>query len=384
MSGIAVTISIVSYNSAAVLKQCIESVLGSAEGLSSEIIVVDNCSQDGSAVVVKEHFPEVRLIENKKNVGFGTAHNQSFRLSQGRYFLVLNPDTVLSQDTLSAMVRFMDGNHRAGAAGCKIFWDDERHFMFPDLRLHTLRTALLHFTPFCRLFPDSRLAQGYWRSAHRLWNARTPLKVEGVTGGFIMVRREAFQSAGAFDERFFLFFEEHDLFRRIKEKGWDIYYVPETEIQHYFEESFRKSSIDVGAVYMQSAFSYYRKHYGLPGHFFIKLLLLLNRFLLSLEPALLRGKETYREIHPEGGILKITWPLREGAVRYLVEVSYWPTFSDRAGMYVEGEELCLRDDLIERLPNCTGFLRISPVYDGDLTGTAIALIKISRQPESGP
>ncbi|MEW6602032.1 MAG: glycosyltransferase family 2 protein, partial [Nitrospirota bacterium] len=253
MPEITVTISIVSYNSQKVLRKCLESVIGSARDIDSEIIVVDNCSEDGSAELVKEHFPAVTLVENRENVGFGRAHNQSFRLSRGKYFLILNPDTVLAPDAIHAVVGFMESNERAGVAGCKIFWDDEKHFMFPDLRIHTLKTALLQFTPFCRFFPNSRLSRWYWRSAYRLWTAGRPITVDGVTGGFMMVRREAFESSGAFDEHFFLFFEEHDLLRRIKKGGWKIYYVPDAEIQHYYEESFRNSAIDIGAVYWQSA-----------------------------------------------------------------------------------------------------------------------------------
>lgn len=384
MPEITVTISIVSYNSQKVLKKCLESVIESARDIDIEIIVVDNCSEDGSAELVKEHFPAVTLVENKENVGFGKAHNQSFRLSRGKYFLILNPDTVLEPGTIRTMVKFMDSNNRAGVAGCKTFWDDEKRFMFPDLRIHTLKTALLQFTPFCRLFPDSRLSQWYWRSAHRLWNAKMPIAVEGITGGFMMVRREAFESAGAFDEHFFLFFEEHDLLRRIKKQGWEIYYVPHAAILHYYEESFRNSLVDIGAVYRQSAFYYYRKHYTIFGYFFIHWLLFVSKFVLSLESTIVREKETYRKVYPVDGRLTVTWSPRKGALKYLVEVSYWPTFCDRAGMYADGEKLSLEDEILDRLPNETGFLRITPVYDDSLTGKVIEVIKISNQPESIP
>jgi len=382
MPEITVTISIVSYNSQKVLKKCLESVIESARDIDIEIIVVDNCSEDGSAELVKEHFPAVTLVENKENIGFGKAHNQSFRLSRGKYFLILNPDTVLEPGTIRTMVKFMDSNNRAGVAGCKIFWDDEKHFMFPDLRIHNLKTALLQFTPFGRFFPNSGLSRWYWKSAYRLWTAKRPITVDGVTGGFMIVRREAFESAGAFDEHFFLFFEEHDLLRRIKKQGWEIYYVPHAAILHYYEESFRHSAIDIGAVYWQSAFYYYRKNYTILGYFFVRWLLFISRFITSLESAFACEKKTYREVSPTDGRLTITWPPRKGALKYLVEVSYSPTFCDRAGMYVDGEKLSLEDKIIDRLPNKTGFLRITPVYDDSLTGKVIEVIKISNQPES--
>jgi GT2 family glycosyltransferase len=276
------------------------------------------------------------------------------------------------------MVRFMDGNDRAGAAGCKTFWDDEKHFMFPDLRIHSLRTAFFQFTPFCRLFPNSTLSRWYWGPARRLWDATMPVRVEGIAGGFMMVRREAFGSAGAFDENFFLFFEEHDLLRRIRERGWEIYYVPGAEILHSYEESFRNSTIDTGAVFRQSAFYYYRKNYTILGYLFVRSLFLMNKFILFLEKTL-RGKEkTWREVRPVHGRLTITWPPSRGAAKYLVEVSYWPAFCDRAGMYVRGESLSLSSDILDRLPDGTGFLRVTPVYDNPPVGKVKEVIRIAK------
>ena len=112
-----------------------------------------------------------------------------------------------------------------------------------------------------------------------MWDTKIPIEVDGVTGGLMMVRREAFESVGLFDENFFLFFEEHDLLKRIKEKGWKIYYLPDAEIRHYFEESFRNSTIDVGSIYMQSANHYYHKHYKKAGLWLLKVFINLNPYL---------------------------------------------------------------------------------------------------------
>jgi GT2 family glycosyltransferase len=378
MSQIDVTVSIVTYNSKNVLENCIGSIIKTTKDMRIKIIVVDNCSEDGSAELIKSHFPGVILIENRENVGFGKAHNQSFRLSRGKYFLVLNPDTIIFPNTINKIVEFMNTHNHAGVAGCKIFWDDEKNFMFPDLRIHNLKTSIIQFTPFCSFFPNSLISKWYWKTAYPLWDTKIPIEVDGITGGLMLVRREAFESVGFFDENFFLFFEEHDLLKRIKKQGWKIYYLPDAEIQHYFEESFRNSSIDIDAVYMQSALYYYKKHYKMLGSLFLKSLFVLNKLIHSLGSKILRSSTLYAEVSPLNSRLKIKWPHHKRAIRYLVEVSYYPTFSDRGGMYVEATTLSLKSDILNRLPNKTGFLRILPVYADNSTGKALQVIKITK------
>lgn len=377
MSHLDITISIVSYNSKNVLKNCISSIIETTKDLNFEIIVVDNSSEDGSSEFVKKHFPFITLIKNRENVGFGKAHNQSFRISKGRHFLILNPDTIVFHGAINKMVKFMDSNERVGVVGCKIFWDDEKNFMFPDLRIHSLKTALFQFTPFCRFFPNSALSKWYWKSAYLLWNSHTPISVEGITGGLMMVRREAFESVGLFDENFFLFFEEHDLLKRIKEKGWKIFYLPDAEIQHYFEESCRHCSFDTGKVYMQSALYYYKKHYRTAGYLLIKFLMHLTKLSLLIELKFTH-KRDYREVRPENDLIPITWSPEEHAKKYLIVISYSPDFVERGGMFAEKSPLYLKSDILKRLPNETGFIRILPVYEDGSVGRVINTIKITK------
>lgn len=371
------TISIVTYNSKNVLKDCIDSIACTIKGMSYEIIVVDNCSEDGTSDLVKKLYPSIKLIENRDNVGFGRAHNQAFKVSMGRYFLILNPDTIVFPEAVNKMVKFMDSNDRTGVVGCKIFWDDDKNFMFPDLRIHSLKTALFQFTPFCRFFPNSALSKWYWKSAYRLWSANKPVKVEGVTGGLMLVRTEAFKSAGMFDENFFLFFEEHDLLKKIKKAEWEIYYIPDAAIQHYFEESCRNSDIDIGKVYLQSALYYYRKHYSIFGFLLIKSLLAFSRFLLFVGPKFFNKRLHYEEIRPDNGTMNIEWTPAEKAAGYVVEISYSPAFSDRGGMFVGHESLSLKSNILNRLPNNTGFLRVLPIHKDGSIGKVIKTLQIT-------
>ena len=377
-----VTVSIVAYNSKNVLENCIGSIIKTAKDIRIEIIVVDNCSEDGSAGLIKSHFPGVILIENKENAGFGKAHNQAFRLSKGKYFLILNPDTVIFPEAINKMVAFMESHEHAGVAGCKIFWDNDKNFMFPDLRIHNLKTSIIQFTSFCSFFPNSLISKWYWKTAYPLWDTKTkiPIEVDGITGGLMLVRREAFESVGFFDENFFLFFEEHDLLRRIKKGGWEIYYLPDAEILHYFEESFRNSSIDIDTVYMQSALYYYKKYYTIIGILVIKSLLMFNKCILFLERNIFHTKNISTEVYPADNKLIIKWFPHKEAERYLVELSYSPAFCDRGGMYVEGETLFLKDDILNRLPNKTGFVRVIPVYGDNSTGKIIKTVKITDKP----
>jgi GT2 family glycosyltransferase len=373
MSPFDVTISIVSFNSKNVIAECISSLIETTQGINIEIVVVDNCSEDGSAGLVKSLFPNVRLIENRENVGFGMAHNRSFRLSKGKYFLVLNPDTIIFPNAINKMVEFMDSHPDAGVAGCKIFWDDRKNFMFPDLKIHNLKTSLIHFTPFCRLFPNSLLAKCYWKTAYDMWDTKIPVEVDGVTGGLMMLRREAFKSVGLFDENFFLFFEEHDLLKRIKGKGWKIYYLPDAEIRHYFEESFRNSTIDVGSIYMQSAEYYYRKHYKKAGLWLLKAFINLNPYLEKW----LKKRNEYEIMSLGGGPeFSIRWQPVKNAVKYLIEVAYSPNFVDRAGTYMKNTIFTLSSSVLDRLPDRKGFLRILPVYSDGSTGKVIKVVQI--------
>jgi O-antigen biosynthesis protein len=373
MSPFDVTISIVSYNSKNVIADCINSLIETTQGIDIEIVVVDNCSEDGSAGLVKSLFPHVRLIENRENVGFGRAHNQAFRLSKGKYFLILNPDTVIFPEAINKMVTFMENHEDAGVAGCKIFWDDDKNFMFPDLRIHNLKTSIIQFTSFCRFFPNSLIAKWYRKTAYDMWETKIPVEVDGVTGGLMMLRREAFKSVGLFDENIFLFFEEHDLLKRIKEKGWEIYYLPDAEIRHYFEESFRNSTIDVGKIYMQSAEYYYRKHYKKAGLWLLKAFINLNPYLEKW----LKKRNEYEIISLGGGPeFSIRWQPVRNAVKYLIEVSYSPNFVDRAGTYIKNTIFTLSSSVLDRLPDRKGFLRILPVYSNGSTGKVIKVVQI--------
>jgi GT2 family glycosyltransferase len=244
------SIVIVSYNVRELLEQCLSSVTSRQSSvarhnlttdycrLTTEIIVVDNASRDGSAAMVRARFPSVHLIENVENRGFAAANNQAFVHTRGRYVLMLNPDTVVRAGTLETLVQFMDAHPHAGACGGRLLYADgalqHSAFMFP-----TLPQILLDFFPLNWRLTESRINGRYPRA----WYARgAPFEIDHPLGADLLVRRAVAEQVGWLDEQFFIYCEEIDWCMRIKRAGWQIWCVPQAEIVHHEAQSTRHAS----------------------------------------------------------------------------------------------------------------------------------------------
>jgi N-acetylglucosaminyl-diphospho-decaprenol L-rhamnosyltransferase len=265
------SIIIVSYNTRQLLKECLDSVYSSlAEStLTSEVIVVDNASQDGSAAMVRKHFPQVRLIANEENRGFAAANNQALRtLGYGTgdtphpqppaYVTLLNPDTIVDGNALTTLVRFMDENPRAGACGARLLHSDgcfqHSAFAFP-----TLFQIFLDFFPINYRLTDSHLNGRYPR---RLYQAGKPFPIDHPLGAALMVRREVIEQVGLLDERFFIYCEEIDWCLRIKAAGWGIWCVPKAEIVHHVAQSTGQFRDEMFVALWKSRYQLFEKHYS--------------------------------------------------------------------------------------------------------------------------
>ncbi len=265
------SIVIVSFNTRQLLKECLDSVYASlAEStLISEVIVVDNASHDGSAAMVPEHFPQVRLIANEDNRGFAAANNQALRATgygtgdtphppPSRYVMLLNPDTLVGESALTTLVRFMDENLRAGACGARLLHSDggfqHSAFAFP-----TLFQVFLDFFPINYRLTDSRVNGRYPR---RLYQAGEPFPIDHPLGAALMVRREAIEQVGLLDERFFIYCEEIDWCLRIKAAGWSIWCVPEAEIVHHVARSTGQFRDEMFVALWKSRYQLFEKHYS--------------------------------------------------------------------------------------------------------------------------
>jgi GT2 family glycosyltransferase len=234
--GIDLSIIIISYNTKDFLKKCLESLKNSDFKINGreiiwEVLIGDNASSDDSVEFLKSlKWPNLKLILNKDNLGFAKANNLIIKKAQGRYILFLNPDTVLSKETLKVMLSFMEKNHQAGAATCRLNLPDGRldqpcHRGFP-----TAWNAFCYLSGLEKLFPKSKIFAGYSLGYLPLDKIH---EIDAGHGAFLIVRREAGEPLGWFDEDYFWYGEDLDFCYRLKQDGWKIMFVPTTKIIHW-------------------------------------------------------------------------------------------------------------------------------------------------------
>lgn len=253
------TVVIVNYNVEHFLEQCLLSVRQASKNLDAEVFVVDNISVDGSVEMVKEKFPEVNLIENKDNVGFSRANNQAVRVSNGEYVLLLNPDTVVEEDTFEKVVGFMDENPDAGGLGVKMI--DGKGVFLPESKrgLPTPSVAFYKIFGLSSIFPKSKRFGKYHLG---FLDKDETNEIEILSGAFMLMRREALDKVGLLDEDFFMYGEDIDLSYRIILGGYKNYYYPETKIIHYKGESTKKSSVNYVFVFYNAMIIFAKKHFS--------------------------------------------------------------------------------------------------------------------------
>lgn len=225
------SIIILNYNTKDLLRDCLKSVLAAEKnGFCFEVVVVDNASTDNSTAMVKKEFTQVKLIENQKNLGFAAGNNLAIPYTSGRYVLFLNPDTFVFAETFKKMLNFMENHSRVGAATCRVELltgklDEACHRGFP-----TPWNAFCHFTGLEKIFPKVKFFSGYTLSYLPL---DKPHEIDACSGSFLLVRRKVGNKLGWFDEDYFWYGEDIDFCYRLKEAGWQVYYVPEVKIIHY-------------------------------------------------------------------------------------------------------------------------------------------------------
>ena len=244
-----ISIVIVSYNVSKLLDECLQSVARALQGIDGEVFVVDNHSVDKTIAMLKEKHPEVKVIANEENVGFSRANNQAIRLSEAEYVLLLNPDTVVYENTLHGVLDFMDKHPEAGGAGVRML-TREGH------RAPESRRSIP--TPWVAMLKMLGATRRYYMS-HLSWDE--PGQIEAVSGAFFLVRRKALDQVGLLDEDYFMYGEDIDLSYRLLKGGWQNWYLP-YDIIHYKGESTQKSSFRYVHTFYQAMLIFFRKHYG--------------------------------------------------------------------------------------------------------------------------
>ncbi len=252
------SVIIVNYNVEHFLEQCLISVKNAMKGIDGEVFVVDNNSIDGSVKMVREKFPEVKLIANKENVGFSRANNQAIKQAKGEYVLLLNPDTVVEDDTFKKVVEFMDKTPDAGALGVKMV-DGAGNFLPESKRgLPTPEAAFYKMFGISKLFPKSKRFSKY----HLGYLDENEIhEVEILAGAFMLIRKKVLDEIGLLDESFFMYGEDIDLSYRIIKAGYKNYYFPKTRIIHYKGESTKKSSVNYVIVFYKAMVIFAKKHF---------------------------------------------------------------------------------------------------------------------------
>lgn len=262
------SVVIVNYNVRHFLEQCIHSVLKACEHIDAEVFVVDNDSKDDSCDMVRSVFPQVHLIANKDNPGFSIANNQAIRKSKGEYVLILNPDTLVGEDTFEKCLAYMDARPNAGALGIKMV--DGKGIFLPESKrgLPTPKVAFYKIFGLSSIFKNSEKFGKYHLS---YLNKNGNHEVEILSGAFMFMRKEALDKSGLLDETFFMYGEDIDLSYRIELAGYKNHYFADSQIIHYKGESTKKGSINYVFVFYEAMIIFAKKHFGKKNAFWFQM-----------------------------------------------------------------------------------------------------------------
>jgi len=268
-----ISVIIVNYNVKEYLEQALLSLQRALRKYSHEIFVVDNASVDGSVRYIRQRFPEITLIENPENLGFGRANNIALKRVRGKFVVLINPDTVVQEDTFEKLLDFFDRQPDAGAATCKIINPDGSFSV--DCR-HSIPTPSIAFWKvigLSKLFPRSKIFARYNLT---YLDPDETYPVPSISGSFMMIKKEVLDKVGFFDERFFMYCEDIDLCHRINQTHYRIYYVPTTQIIHYKGESTRKDNLDYVITFNKALYQFFQKYYAQHTAFFFRWLITLG------------------------------------------------------------------------------------------------------------
>lgn len=282
------SIVIVSWRVKAQLRACLNSIFDKTQDLEFEVFVVDNNSDDGTVSMIKGEFPQVQCMANSENVGFAKACNQAIKKSKGKYILLLNPDTILTENSVRESVTFVNATTDAGIVGCRIEnYDGSLQpsvRRFPDFLSHLILLLKIH-----NIFPTFSALRRYY--FHDFDYSKTQ-SVDQVMGAYFMIRREVLKTIGLLDENFFIWYEEVDLCKRLIGSEWKTYYFSGTQIQHQKAASFsQQKAITKQLIFNRSLLYYFFKHKSIPSYFGLLLIYPISMFL-AVGVQLFRFKKT--------------------------------------------------------------------------------------------
>lgn len=253
------SIIIVNYNAGHYLENCLRSIYAETKQIPFDIWVVDNNSKDASVSMIRRNYPLVNLIENKENIGFARANNDAIRKSTGDYVLLLNPDTLILENAIEKMVKFLDENPRTGIAGCKVLNEDGTLQLACRRSIPAPGVAFFRLTGLSRLFPNSKTMAKYNMT---YLDPDKPHEVDAVSGAFLMIRMKVVDKIGTLDENFFMYGEDLDFCIRTKKAGWIVMYFPSAQIIHHKGECSRTNSRKAAFEFYRSMYLFHKKHFA--------------------------------------------------------------------------------------------------------------------------
>ena len=253
------SVIIVNYNVQYFLEQCLQSVFAAAEGIETEVWVVDNNSVDGSVAMVREKFPQVHLIANHDNTGFAKANNQALKECTGKYCLLLNPDTVVERDCFRQCIDFMESHSDCGGLGVKMINGEGVYLKESKRGFPSPKTSFFKISGLIKLFPHHKTIAAYYMG--HLDNDEVN-EIDVLSGAFLMISHEALDKVGLLDESFFMYGEDIDFSWRIKLAGYKNYYLPTTRIIHYKGESTKKGSMNYVYTFYNAMVIFTKKYFS--------------------------------------------------------------------------------------------------------------------------
>lgn len=263
---ITVSIIVLSYNTKELLRSCLESIYNYLPKEIFEVIVLDNASKDGSAEMVKKDFPQVNLIISEKNLGFAKGINTATKDAKGKYLFFLNSDAVLQDDSVLKMPQILDEEKNAGIIGGQLLHSD-RSFQRSFGKFYTLPHAILMLT-------------GGEKAELFLNKQKIKQKVDWVTGGFMMIKRNLFEELGGFDEDYFMYIEDMDLCYRAQKKGYDTYFDPDIEAIHSNQGSSNRS-FAIKQIH-KGLLLFYKKQRSFPEYLVIKFIISFKELIVQI------------------------------------------------------------------------------------------------------
>ena len=284
------SIIIVNWNTREMLSECLKSIYARPPSGEFEVWVVDNASADGSSAMVRERYPQVKLIENPSNSGFAYANNLALRQASGRYLLLLNSDTFVKPNALEALRQFMEDHPEAGACGSRLLNPDGS--LQVSCYVHpTLKNEFLRMFHLDGIFPQSRYRMNEWATDQ----AR---EVEVIQGACLLLRRESLEQVGLLDEQFFMYSEDYDLCYRLRKGNWKLYWVPWSEVVHFGGQSTKQVAAEMFLHLYRSKMICMRKHYGRLAAILYKLILIFSAvFRLIVTPLTWLERAQVRQQH---------------------------------------------------------------------------------------